>query len=167
MCPGYMFLSACACRLTAPQARKFLLGWLSWTPINSHRELRSPPKIANANRWIFDCDSHSHIAAVSSALRQLERNSRCGYRGVHTLYDRPYGTLTGGCTVGGGGSCKREMLLKPRICGCASNCQTCQRAQGAAACKKRKSRGRLIPMGTHRQKAKLTNKSTRETFSSV
>ena len=31
-----------------------LLGLLSWTPINSHRELRSPPKIANVNRWIFD-----------------------------------------------------------------------------------------------------------------
>ena len=84
--PTIFFLSACACRLTAPQARKFLLGWLSWTPINSHRELRSPPKIAHVNRWIFDCTVQSHIAAVSSALRQLERNSRCGYRGVHTRF---------------------------------------------------------------------------------
>ena len=24
---------------------------------------------------------------------------RRGYRGVHMLYDRPYGTLTGGCTL--------------------------------------------------------------------
>ena len=54
ICPDYIFLSACECRLTAPQARKFLLGWLSWTPINPRRKLRSPPKIANVNRWNFD-----------------------------------------------------------------------------------------------------------------
>ena len=65
---------------------EILLGWLSWTPINPRRKLRSPPKIANVNPWIFDCTVQSHIAAVSSALRQLERNSRCGYRGVHTRF---------------------------------------------------------------------------------
>ena len=78
---------------------EILLGWLSWTPINPRRKLRSPPKIANVNRWIFDCTGHFHIAAVSSALRYREVVLRRGYRGVHTLYDRPYGTLTGGCTT--------------------------------------------------------------------
>ena len=65
---------------------EILLGWLSWTPINSHRELRSPPKIANVNRWIFDCTGHLHIAAVSSALRYREVVVRRVYRGAHTRF---------------------------------------------------------------------------------
>ena len=82
----YIFLSALRMQADSAAGEEILLGWLSWTPINSHRELRSPPKIANVNRWSFDCAAHSHIAAVSSALRQLERNSRCGYRGVHMRF---------------------------------------------------------------------------------
>ena len=72
--------------------------WGSGTPLKTRRKLRSPPKIADVNRSIFDCTGHLHIAAVPSALRYRELVLRRGYRGVHMLYDRPYGTLTGGCT---------------------------------------------------------------------
>ena len=82
----YIFLSALRMQADSAAGEEILLGWLSWTPINSHRELRSPPKIANVNRWIFYCNLHSHIAAVPSALRYREVVLRRGYRGVHARF---------------------------------------------------------------------------------
>ena len=59
------------------------------------------------NRLIFDCDSHSHIAAVSSALRYREVVLRRGYRGVHTRFAAEWPPLSGGLTFN-----YRELLSK-------------------------------------------------------